>query len=163
MYRILRKKVLDAFIERVINFALPCTRLLIVSPWITPLDKQRYPLEWIVAKLKDLEFLGIVTREPTDEHHQRAIEILSTHPQSDVIYNSTLHAKIYLASFGRGERKIALIGSANLSNAGNRNVEIGILFFYVRDGRYIIDGLEDEVQIIRTLPWSKRVKSRVHN
>jgi hypothetical protein len=160
LFKILRKKVLDGFLERVIHSPLPCRRLMIVSPWITPLDRQRYTLEWIVNKLEDLTFFGVVTTEPKDEHHLRAMTIISEHPESEIIYNGALHAKLYVATFGNGERKLAMIGSANLTNRGNTRCEIGILFFSVRDGRKIIDGLEAEYQLIRTLPGNTKAKSR---
>jgi len=156
--RVVRRAVLQKFLSRVLAETKPCERLLIVSPWITAMRGQKYPLDRVLGLLPPSAFISVVTRQPGFASHEEAVQIVAMHRNSEIIYNDSIHAKIYVATFDRDRRKIALIGSANLTSRGNTQGEIGIIFVYSMEGKRIINDLEREIHVIRTMRQGKRVK-----
>lgn len=131
----------EAFFDRFL-LASQISRLVIVSPWITSLERERITLRDIIATIEAQEVpTTVVMRHPGKEPLNReASELLSTSRCVTVYVNSDLHAKVYVcrcAPFG-----FALVSSANLSGRATRTHEIGLLIEGKGPGRDIVEELE---------------------
>jgi hypothetical protein len=67
----------------------------------------------------------VVTREPEEDYHKRALRTLVTCRTAEIILNDALHAKMYIAE--NRVSSLALIASANLTRTGLEGIEAGIL------------------------------------
>jgi hypothetical protein len=124
------------------------------------MSDQRYPLALLLEYLPSSIFLSVITRPPEFDAHRKAINMIADCHYAEIIFNHTLHAKMYVATFGRGRKKLALLSSANLTSRGNTQREIGALFFWDPYSKRIINDIEREVYIVRRLSEGRRIKKR---
>ena len=104
----------------------------------------------------------VFTRPPDNVAHIKALEILKTCPNLELIYNSYLHAKVYacVAPYPYG---FALLGSANLTHGSERLYEIGLLILSGGGGDEIVKELLDfGLTYLRTRPESQVIKKISH-
>jgi hypothetical protein len=102
-------------------------RICVVSPWVCDRDIR-------VASLGRLAehaaahgaALVLVTRPPTSDHHQAAIELIRQLPGGRVFLNPRLHGKLYVCESGKG-RGVAVVGSANCTDGSAWLDELGLL------------------------------------
>jgi len=133
--------------------------LIIVSPIITGLFDTRFSLERLKKKIdSDKIFTYVITREPKENFHKEAIDILMSSDFTEIRYNNSLHAKLYICALD--EPIYAILGSGNLTRTSmEKNIEIGMLIFYREIGRQILHELYHWGSIrLRTLKESKLIK-----
>jgi len=100
--------------------------LTLVTPWVT--DQQGgceafgRLLDWAN---RCRATVNLITRPTASEPHGRAANLVLA-AGGRVTYNEALHAKIYVAQFSDG-RRVALVGSANLTAASVDLLESAIL------------------------------------
>ena len=115
-------------------------RLLLVSPWISPLNG---PLHCMLEHARRSRAqIHLVTRAPINGFEEDALSRVSDLTGAKALCNRRLHAKLYICTERRGPG-IALVGSENLSRGG-RLLEMGILIRPERGSNYL-DGLIDRV------------------
>lgn len=102
-------------------------RLTIVSPWI---NDECDRIVTLAALLRHAERHGaavvLITRPPTTEPHERAVQLVRSTERSHVYLNPRLHAKLYICESGRG-RGIAMVGSANGTGSSAALDEVAVL------------------------------------
>jgi len=133
--------------------------LIIISPIIAGLLDTRFSLEQLKKKIdNDKIFTYVITREPKENFHKEAIDILMSSDFTEIRYNNSLHAKLYICALD--EPIYAILGSGNLTRTSiEKNIEIGMLIFYRGRGRQILHELYHWGSIrLRTLKESKLVK-----
>jgi len=133
--------------------------LIIISPIIAGLFNTRFSLERLKKKIdSDKIFTYVITREPKEDFHKEAIDILMSSDFTEIRYNNSLHAKLYICALD--EPIYATLGSGNLTRTSiEKNIEIGMLIFYRERGRQILHELYHWGSIrLRTLKESKLVK-----
>jgi len=103
--------------------------LVIISPFIGPLNHVRFKLERLVKKIDDSKIITyVITNEPppNSPNHSEAINILSGSRFIEIRYNESLHAKVYVCQ-GNGAG-FAMLGSGNLTDTSiNQKIEVGVL------------------------------------
>jgi len=133
--------------------------LIIISPIITGLFNTRFSIERLKKKIDNDKILTyIITREPEEDFHRKAIDILISSDFTEIRYNNSLHAKLYICALD--EPIFAILGSGNLTkNSIEKNIEIGMLIFHREQGKQILHELYHWGSIrLRTLKESKVVK-----
>lgn len=133
--------------------------LILISPIITGLFKTRFSLERLIKKIEsDKIFTYVITREPKEDFHREAINILMSSVFTEIRYNNSLHAKLYICAFDKPI--FAMLGSGNLTRTSiEKNIEIGVLIFHRDQGKQILHELYHWGIIrLRTLKESELVK-----
>ena len=133
--------------------------LIIVSPIITALSNTRFSLERLKSKIEEEQiFTYIITREPNENYHKEAIDILKDSNFVEIRYNNSLHAKLYICALE--EPIFAILGSGNLTRTSiEKNIEIGMMLFPHDRGKQILRELYHWGSVrLRTLKESKVVK-----
>jgi hypothetical protein len=133
--------------------------LIIISPIITGLFNTRFSLERLRRKIDSDKILTyVVTREPKENFHREAIDILMGSDFTEIRYNNSLHAKLYICALD--EPIFAILGSGNLTKTSiESNIEIGMLIFFQERGKQILHELYHWGSVrLRTLEESKVVK-----
>lgn len=100
-------------------------RICLVSPWLTETDHGRLRLLIRHANAQNAELL-VVTRPPSTNLGERAIEMVRSARSHKVLVADALHAKMYISQEPQG-RGVALVGSANMTAGGTRFAEVGVL------------------------------------
>jgi len=103
-------------------------RIWLITPWVTEIQGRDDFLSMIVeASAASKAEMLVLTRPPRDSWHLKALQVLKTALKPVVLYNPSLHAKLYILECN-GFR-YALMGSANLTRRADRdNVELAIEF-----------------------------------
>lgn len=133
--------------------------LIIISPIIAGLFNTRFSIERLKKKIDNDKILTyVITREPKENFHREAIDILMSSDFTEIRYNNSLHAKLYICALD--EPIFAILGSGNLTkNSVEKNIEIGMLIFYQERGKKILHELYHWGGVrLRTLKESKIVK-----
>lgn len=109
--------------------------LILVSPIITTLEGTRFTLAHVCDKINHERIpTYIITGEPEEDFHKEAIELLMSSTFTEVRFNQSLHAKLYICRYQDGG--FALLGSGNLTrNSIERNIEIGMIIHSRGPGR----------------------------
>lgn len=133
--------------------------LIIISPIITSLSATRFSMERLRSKIEqDKIYTYIITREPNEEYHKQAIDVLKDSNLVEIRYNNSLHAKLYICALN--EPIFAVLGSGNLTRTSiEKNIEIGMLILHHDKGKQILRELYHWGSVrLRTLKESKIVK-----
>lgn len=113
----------------------------------------------LIRKIEsDKIFTYIITREPRENFHKEAIDILMKSDYTEIRYNNSLHAKLYICVL---ENPIfAVLGSGNLTrNSIEKNIEIGVMIFSQKKDKQILHELYNWGIIrLRTVKESKLIK-----
>ena len=120
----------EDFLKRFFLSDMELLNLIIVTPIMGSLSGRRFSVDRLKEKI-DTERIPtyIITREPQDDFHIEAINILMDSDFVEVRYNNSLHAKLYIC-MGR-DSGFALLGSGNLTQTSiEKNIEIGMLIFH---------------------------------
>ncbi|MEM2112339.1 MAG: phospholipase D-like domain-containing protein [Candidatus Bathyarchaeia archaeon] len=135
--------------------------LIIISPFVSPLEGTRVTLEEVCRKSLNKGILTyIITRPPVEEFQQQAINIIMAYDPIELRFNESLHAKLYVCLCQDESRSFALIGSANLTrNSIEKNIEIAMMIYGRGRGREIVRELSRwGLERLRTLNETKLVK-----
>mgnify|MGYP000191496121 CR=1 FL=1 len=137
--------------------------LIIISPIITGLVNTRFSIERLKNRIEnDKIFTYIITREPKEDYHKQAIDILKNSDFVEIRYNNSLHAKLYICALD--EPIFAILGSGNLTRTSiEKNIEIGMLIFPQDKGKQILHELYYWGSVrLRTLKESKIIKKIIY-
>ena len=119
----------ERFLHRFILSTRPIDELILVSPFIGPLKGVSVTLRRIVEKINAERIKTYVvtnTPAPNRPAQQAAIEILSNSLWTEIRYNDTLHAKVYVCH--ASSTGFALFGSGNLTETSiNYRLEVGMI------------------------------------
>jgi len=133
--------------------------LILISPWIDPLEGVRFTLAFVLDKVTNLRIpTYVITRKPEESWHRQAVDMLLGCNWVELRYNNSLHAKLYVCKEREGG--FALLGSGNLSRASvEKNIEIGIMIYGKGRGKELLHELYYWGSVrLRSLPESKLVK-----
>jgi len=129
---IVPEKPVERFLRMFMLSPRPVEELVLISPIIGMLrGGVSVSMERIVAKI-DKEHIRtyVITNEPSAEQpsHVQAVSTLQHSDYTEIRYNESLHAKVYLCQFRDGG--FALLGSGNLTETSiQQRIEIGMLIF----------------------------------
>lgn len=127
--KLLTERPVEAFLHKLAAAPAPLSHLVIVSPIIGPLRNVDFKLQQLVEKIERHKIITyVVTNEPSQEYpsHGEAVRILSQSRFTEIRYNASLHAKVYVCE-GNGTG-FAMLGSGNLTDTSiTRRIEVGIL------------------------------------
>lgn len=131
----------NRFLQRFFLSGSRATNLILVSPILTTLAGTRFTLMYLRDKIEREHIRTyIITAEPEEDFHQDAVDVLSDSHFTEIRYNSSLHAKLYVCRYQEGG--FALLGSGNLTRRSiEKNIEIGIIIHSIGLGRNLFDEL----------------------
>jgi hypothetical protein len=149
--RLLTRRVIGEFLN-ILARSRGWNKLYIVSPWLSEVSEPGVPSLLQVAKrLQDEKATAyIVTRPPVDAWHEQAVEIFERSRQASIALVPELHSKLYCAR--TAEADFALFGSANLTQASLRNLELGLFISNSGDGRHFVKELYEEASRLYRSP-----------
>ncbi len=155
------QKPVERFLRMVILSQRPVEELVLVSPIIGPLFGASVSLERVLDKInEDRTRTYVITNEPAPEYpsHQQAVSMLAKADFTEVRFNPSLHAKLYICRFREGG--FALLGSGNLTETSiRRRIEIGMIVFARGQGVGVFNELLQWGTVrLRSLRESKLVK-----
>ena len=159
--KILYDKPVEKFLLKLLLSSAKIQSLVIVSPFIGSLSGTRFALENLNKRvIKERIPTYVITREPEDEYHREGVDVLMKCDYTEVRFNPSIHAKLYVCMCASSSDSFALFGSGNLTRASvERNIELGMMVFGIGQGRYVINELYRWGMVrLRTLPGSKLVK-----
>lgn len=133
-------------------------RLVIISPWIAPLDSRGLLFRQVCEKIREQNLRTLViTREPIETWHREALELLEK-SGAEVYTNENIHAKVLVCKMKDRRKSLAIVGSANLTRAAQfDNVEVGVLIKGVTDRYYsLIEDLISSSYDLKKIKWKKR-------
>jgi len=88
--------------------------LIIISPIITGLFNTCFSLERLKKKIDNDKILTyVIKREPKENFHREAIDLLMSSDFTEIRYNSSLHAKLYICALDKPI--FAMLSSGNLA------------------------------------------------
>jgi hypothetical protein len=148
--RVASRRVINLFL-RTLSGSHGWKRIFIVSPWISELsDPAVLSFDQVLARLTtDTTTAYIVTRPPTEDWHERALQRLGETGRANVALVPDLHVKLFTARTDTGT--FAMLGSANFTQQSLSNREIGVLVNGYSEGKRVVRQLDEEAaQIYRT-------------
>jgi len=139
---LITQKPVKRFLQRFCLTDEPFESLIIVSPWIGTLEGTRFTLAYMLTLVEKRRLpTYVITREPTEEWHEQAVNMLKACNWVEIRYNPSLHAKLYVGTQSEG-RGFAMLGSGNLSRTSiERNIEIGMMIYGRGRGRGLLHEL----------------------
>jgi HKD family nuclease len=155
------ERPVERFLQMVILSQRTVDELVLISPIIGPLSGVSVSM----ARLTDAINRGrirtyVITNEPAPEYpaHQRAVSLLGSSDFTEIRFNPSLHAKVYVCRIRNGG--FALLGSGNLTETSIRQrIEIGMIIFARGAGIPIFHELLEWGTVrLRSLRESKLVK-----
>lgn len=152
------KEVIDKFFSRFIISKNRMRNLIIVSPWITYSDFKVGTFNDVIRKIKKDDIpTYVITRSPSYESHQKAIDEFLNIKKVEINLYNDLHAKIFIADCD--DEPFALVGSANFTQNSFKNFELGVLINGRNEGVNLINQLTDFALIeLRTINSIKILK-----
>jgi len=120
-------------------------------------------MAWLATKIEqDSIPTYVITCEPQENYHRLGVEQLMECRNAEIRFNSSLHAKLYVAMSQDIRAAFALFGSANLTVGGyERNIELGMMVYGHGRGREVINELYRwGTTRLRTASGTKLVKRR---
>ena len=129
--RIIKKDILTSFSKLIYLHQQRIYRVWIISPWIRlSHDIKNDPVKRIFRVLKSKKFeFNIITRQPNNEWHQEAIDLLKKCGKCSLFYHPNLHTKLYILECSDASFEATIFGSPNLTPSGNTiNRELAIEF-----------------------------------
>ena len=156
--RLITSDVLDSFFRPLVSGLRrdhPIEELVIVSPWITPWESRHSSLRGVCNFIRRLSVpTYVITRPPDFPAHERALDQLGALSTTDITLRDDLHAKYYVCDLA--PRPIALLSSANSTQASFSNTEVGVFV----DGTGDLEGFVRDLQQLTT---ELRAASSVRN
>lgn len=141
--QVLTNRPVEDFLRRVILYDQPIEYLVLVSPFIGPLRRVRPSMSRLVEKIdRNRIRTYVITNEPSRDGiaHQAAIDLLSRTPYTEIRYNASLHAKVYVCKTQRVG--FAMLGSGNLTETSiTKRIEVGVLISRRGSGVHVFDEL----------------------
>ncbi len=100
----------------------------------------------------------VVTNEPDKPSQQKAVDMLSKCRYTEIRYNASLHAKVYVCK--ARQNGFAMLGSGNLTATSiSKKIEVGIMIRDKGPGVYVFNDLwRWGSHRLRTLSESKLIK-----
>lgn len=140
---VLTNRPVEHFLRRVVLTQQPIDYLVLVSPFIGPLRHVTPTMQSLVEKIDRARIpTYVVTNEPDRgyPHHQAAVDILSRSRYTEIRYNSSLHAKVYVCK--ARQVGFAMLGSGNLTETSiTKRIEVAILVNDKGPGAYVFNEL----------------------
>lgn len=133
-------------------------RLVIVCPWVSPLDGRGWLFRQACKKIKDKGIRTlVVTRPPVKDWHREALELLEK-SGAEVYTNDDVHAKVMICRVTDRRKSVAVIGSANLTRSGRfDNIEVGVLIKGMTDRYYsLIEDLITSSYDLKKVRWKRK-------
>jgi hypothetical protein len=136
--------------------------LCVVAPFVSTLHASRFGLKDLRDKVERERIpTYVITREPIERYQQEAMDVIKGSPWIEVRYNSSIHAKLYVATAEREADSFALFGSGNLTTQSiESNIELAMLVYGEGAGRELLHQLHYWANVrLRTLHESRLVQS----
>lgn len=138
--RVVTRQPVQVFLTRVVSHQEPIDHLVLVSPFIGPLKGISPSLTRLVDKInRDKIRTYVITNEPSPNHspsQQAAVDVLTGSRYTEIRYNASLHAKVYVCKAQR--KSFAMLGSGNLTETSiARRIEVGVVVFDQDQGMYL--------------------------
>lgn len=158
------EKPVERFLRMVLLSPRGIHELVLVSPIIGMLRGVSVSMTRLCEKI-DRERIRtyVITNEPRREYasHQQAVSILGRCDFTEIRFNPSLHAKVYVCRFTDGG--FALLGSGNLTETSiQQRIEIGVIIHSRGRGADLFRELFDWGTVrLRTLRESKLVKRMI--
>lgn len=149
--RVGTRRVLDLFLGPLAR-SHGWKRLYIVSPWISEIvANTSMTFDQILTRIvADGTTVYVVTRPPEEDWHEDAIRLLGETTRANIALVPNLHAKLYTAHTASGS--FAMLGSANFTQQGLINRELGLLVNGFGQGRRVVSDLNYEAAQIYRIP-----------
>jgi hypothetical protein len=156
---VIRSGIQRVFVNRLKRAKEHVRNVVIISPWITAAADPACPFSSLVQVIRSRRLPAyFVTRPPENSAHTKAIDILRSCPTVELVYNESVHAKIY-ACTAPSPHGFALLGSANLTAGSLAQYEIGLLVIGMGPGSAIVEDLANfGLRHLRTRPESEVIK-----
>lgn len=158
---VVAERPVERFLRMVILSERPVDELVLISPIIGPLFGVSVSMTRLIDTINQGRIRTyVITNEPTAQYpsHQQAVSMLSKSDYTEIRFNSSLHAKVYVCRVRDGG--FALLGSGNLTETSIRQrIEIGMVIFARGGGIPIFHELAEWGTVrLRTLRESRLVK-----
>ena len=141
--QVLTDRPVENFLRRVALCQQPIETLVLVSPFIGPLKGVTPSMTHLVDKINRGRIRTyVITNEPDHDQpaQQNAVDILSQSQYTEIRYNASLHAKVYVCE--TRQVSFAMLGSGNLTETSiTKRIEVGILVYNQGPGRYVFNEL----------------------
>ena len=144
----------ERFLLRLFLRETPLQSLSIVSPFISALSGYRFSLAHLRQKVENEKIpTYVITRQPSADYQQEAIDVLLGSPWIEIRYNASIHAKAYVAMSSREADSFGLLGSGNLTAKSlQSNIEVGMILYSQGVGRSLLRELHYWAHVnLRTL------------
>lgn len=130
--KIVPDKPVERFLQMFILSPRPVEELVLISPIIGMLrGGVSVSMNRVVDKInQDQIRTYVITNEPSPDYtsHVQAMSMLKQSNFTEIRYNESLHAKVYICRYRDGG--FALLGSGNLTETSiQRRIEIGMIIF----------------------------------
>ena len=139
--QLLTHRPVEDFLRRVLLYDDSIDQMVLVSPFIGPLEGVTPNMARLVEKIdRDRIRTYVITNEPYDDSQKAAVDLLSRSRYVEIRYNAALHAKVYVCK----TRHIgfAMLGSGNLTATSiKRKIEVGIVIREQGPGAHIFNEL----------------------
>ena len=152
---------MERFLLRFFLRETPFRSLSIVAPFISTLSGCRFSLADLRRKVERERIpTYVITRQPSEDYQQEAIDVLLGSPWIEIRYNASIHAKAYVAMSLREADSFALFGSGNLTAKSlQSNIEVGMILYSQGVGRSLLRELHYWAHVnLRTLRESSLVQ-----
>lgn len=158
---IVTERTVERFLLRLFLREARLRAICIVSPFISSLAEARFSLRDLRQKVESERIpTYVVTREPTDDYQEEAMQVLRGSPWIELRYNAFVHAKLYVAWAERDPESFALFGSGNLTERSIvANVELAMLVYSHGPGRELLRDLHYWASVrVRTMREGRLVQ-----
>jgi len=155
------ERPVERFLRMFILSPRPVDELILISPIIGMLHGVSVSMTRILDKINREHIRTyVITNEPRPEHpsHRNAVSTLTRSDFTEIRFNESLHAKVYVCRFLDGG--FALLGSGNLTETSIRQrIEIGLIIFSRGRGAPLFHELSEWGTVrLRSLRESKLIK-----
>lgn len=133
-------KTVEKFLTRLFLRNTPLRSINIVAPYISVMSGARFTLLDLRKKVEREQVpLYVVTRAPSEPYQKEAMSLLKNSPWTEIRYNASIHAKVYVANAQRESDSFALFGSGNLTARSiESNIEVAMLIYSEGLGKEIL-------------------------
>ena len=141
--RLLTERPVEQFLLRFFLRDADVRSLCIVSPFISSLEGCRHALADLRSKVEREHICTYVTtRRPTEKYQVDAVTVLMGSPWIEIRYDSSIHAKVFVAMASREADSFGLFGSGNLTATSfHVNIEVGTMLYGDGIGRTLLHQL----------------------
>lgn len=161
---IVPERPVERFLRMVILSQRAVEELVLISPIIGPLHGVSVSMARLIETINGEHIRTyVITNEPRPDHpsHSQAVSMLTKSDFTEVRFNASLHAKVYVCRIRDGG--FALLGSGNLTETSIRQrIEIGMIIFARGAGIPVFHELVEWGTVrLRSLRESKLVKRMI--